>query len=66
MARCLSVCVRLPGATCALEMGGRRARVTPRAHDLRQRTDLIDFAWGTLEMHCGSIRQIGSEAGVKS
>ena len=32
---------------------------------LHTSTDLIDFAWGALEMHCGSVRSVGSVACVK-
>ena len=37
-----------------------------RVESLRQSMDLIDFAWDDPEMHCGSVRQIGSVACVKS
>ena len=37
----------------------------PCSHYLRPSTDLIDFAWGAREMHCGSVRPFGSVACVK-
>ena len=33
---------------------------------MRASTDFIDFAWGALKMHCGSVRSVGSVACVKS
>jgi hypothetical protein len=32
---------------------------------LKNLTDLIDFAWDPLEMHCGSVRSVGSVACFK-
>ena len=32
---------------------------------MRPSTDLIDYAWGAREMHCGSIRPLGSVACIK-
>ena len=31
-----------------------------QSHYMRPSTDLIDFAWGALQMHCGSVRYVGS------
>ena len=39
--------------------------ITARFFWIRRRTDLIDFAWGAREMHCGSVRPFGSVACVK-
>ena len=39
--------------------------VTLHAHCIRPSTDLIDFAWGDPEMHCGSVRSIGSVSCVQ-
>ena len=35
------------------------------SHYLRPSTDHIDFAWGTREIHCGSVRHLGFVACVK-
>ena len=32
---------------------------------MRRSTDLIDFAWGALKMHCGSVRSVSSVACLK-
>ena len=32
---------------------------------IRWLTDLIDFAWGDPEMHCGSVRSVGSVSCVQ-
>ena len=40
-------------------------KVRACSHFLRLSTDLIDFAWGACEMHCGSVRPFGSVACVK-
>ena len=39
--------------------------VTLLSHCTFPSTDLIDFDWGALEMHCGTIRSVGSVASVK-
>ena len=39
--------------------------LTPRSHCTRPLTDLIQFAWGALEMHCRSIRSVSSVTCVK-
>ena len=38
---------------------------TPRSHYMRPLTDLIDFVWGALQLHCRSVRSVGSVACVK-
>ena len=39
--------------------------VTVHSHYLRPSTDFIDSAWGALEIHCGSVRQVASVACIK-
>ena len=40
--------------------------LTLHSHYMRLSTDLIDFAWGGLKLHCVSVRSVGSVAFVKS
>ena len=39
--------------------------LTPHTHCTRPSTDLIDFTWDAPEMHCGSVRQVGSVSCVQ-
>ena len=41
-------------------------RLTLHSHCMLPTTYLIDLAWGTLEMHCGSVRSVASVAYMKS
>ena len=40
-------------------------RLTPLAHCIRPSMDLTDFARGDPEMHCGSVRYVGSVSCVQ-
>ena len=63
----MHVCTRLSFCliVCCLLSPMTAAPFTPRSHCTHPLTDLIDFAWGALEMHCGSVRSVGSVACVK-
>ena len=46
-------------------IGAPFASITLRTHCICPLTDLIDFAWGALEIHCRSVRSVCSVACVK-
>ena len=53
------------GQTNFVRIQRNESTLRPCSHYLRPSTDLIDFAWGTREMHCGAVRPFGSGACVR-